>query len=275
MHLSDLKNLGQLWPHLRRRNDIDALKRAGNDPKFFIEMLNDARVEKACIVAVVSPDVIGSDWSMNDFVSDYCSGYPDRLIPFGSIHPRLTKTPEKELDKLLEKLDVRGIKIHPCHQQFYPNGYRTTTGPRSLKKIYSLAEQRRVPIMIHTGTSMFPNSRNVFGDPIYIDDVAVDFPELKIIMAHGGRPIWMETAFFLVRRHKNVYLDISGIPPARILDYFPRLEMIADKTMFGSDWPDPAVPGIKENVDMFLKLPLSAEAKSKILRETAMKVMDV
>ena len=56
---------------------------------------------------------------------------------------------------------------------------------------------------------------------MYVDDIAVDFPKLKILLAHGGRPLWMNTAFFLVRRHRNVYLDISGIPPKTLLKYFP------------------------------------------------------
>ena len=68
----------------------------------------------------------------------------------------------------------------------------------------------------------------------------------------------MQTAFFLVRRHPNVYLDISGIPPKTLLKYFPRLEEIAHKTLFGTDWPGPGVPDIKKNLDEFRALPLSA-----------------
>ena len=75
--------------------------------------------------------------------------------------------------------------------------------------------------MFHTGTSIFPGARNTYGDPIYVDDVAVDFPKMKILLAHGGRPLWMHTAFFLLRRHANVFLDISGIPPKSLLNYFP------------------------------------------------------
>src|SRR5207249_9440618 len=63
---------------------------------------------------------------------------------------------------------------------------------------------------------------------------------------HGGRPLWMNEAFFLVRRHKNLYMDISGIPPQKLLAYFPRIEEIADKVLWGTDWPGPGVPEIKE-----------------------------
>ncbi|HEX6467386.1 MAG TPA: amidohydrolase family protein, partial [Terriglobales bacterium] len=110
------------------------------------------------------------------------------------------------------------------------------------------------------------------GDPIYVDDVAVDFPKLKILLAHGGRPLWMETAFFLVRRHRNVYLDTSGIPPKSLLKYFPRLEEIAEKTLFGTDWPGPGVPDIRKNLEEFQALPLSKEAKERILSGTALSI---
>src|SRR5205814_4481983 len=105
-----------------------------------------------------------------------------------------------------------------------------------------------------------------------VDDVAVDFPNLNIILAHGGRPLWMETAFFLVRRHPNVFLDISGIPPKSLLKYFPRLEAIADKTLFGTDWPGPGVPDVKENLDNFHALTLSEPAKEQILSKTALTI---
>jgi uncharacterized protein len=114
--------------------------------------------------------------------------------------------------------------------------------------------------------------RNKYGDPMYVDDVAVDFPKLKILLAHGGRPLWMQTAFFLIRRHRNVFLDISGIPPKRLLKYFPRLDEIASKTLFGTDWPGPGVPDIKKNLDEFRALPLSDDVQRQILSRTALEI---
>jgi len=105
-----------------------------------------------------------------------------------------------------------------------------------------------------------------------VDDVAVDFPRLKILLAHGGRPLWMQTAFFLVRRHPHVYLDISGIPPKALLKYFPRLDEIADKTLFGTDWPGPGVPDIKKNLEEFRVLPLRETVKQQILCKTALTI---
>ena len=104
------------------------------------------------------------------------------------------------------------------------------------------------------------------------DDVGVDFPDLVVILAHGGRPLWMAEAFFLMRRHPNVYMDISGIPPKLLLQYFPRLGEIGHKTLFGTDWPGPGVPDIKKNLDEFRALPLTAELQQQILSRTALGV---
>jgi predicted TIM-barrel fold metal-dependent hydrolase len=165
------------------------------------------------------------------------------------------------------RLGIRMIKIHPPHQLLFPNDY--LNGVNELEIIYRAAEANGIPVMFHTGTSIFPGARNKYGDPIYVDDVAVDFPKLKILLAHGGRPLWMHTAFFLIRRHPNVYLDISGIPPQALLSYFPRLDEIAHKTLFGTDWPGPGVPDVKRNLEEFNALPMSAEMREQILSKTA------
>jgi predicted TIM-barrel fold metal-dependent hydrolase len=126
--------------------------------------------------------------------------------------------------------------------------------------------------MIHTGTSIFRGARNRFADPMPVDDVAVDFPDLKIILAHAGRPLYSDAAFFLLRRHPHVWCDISSTPPGSVLSYFPWLERVADKVMFGSDWPGPGVRDIGDNIQQFLTLDLSDEVKRKILRDNAIHV---
>jgi predicted TIM-barrel fold metal-dependent hydrolase len=85
----------------------------------------------------------------------------------------------------------------------------------------------------------------------------------------------MEAAFFLVRRHPNVHLELSGIPPGKLLEYFPRLEELADKAIWGTDWPSPGIKSMRTNVDAFRALPLSDAAKSKILHGNAARVWRV
>ncbi len=168
-------------------------------------------VERAALINYVAPEVMGFDASTNDWVSRYVSGHEDRLVAVGSVHPRHSRDPGGDAERLFDEKKIRILKIHPPHQVFAANAYND--GLEGLAKIYAAAQARRRPVMIHTGTSIFPGARNRYADPMAADDVAVDFPQLPLILAHAGRPLYMETAVFLVRRHPNVHLDLSGIPP--------------------------------------------------------------
>jgi predicted TIM-barrel fold metal-dependent hydrolase len=126
--------------------------------------------------------------------------------------------------------------------------------------------------MIHTGTSVFPGARNTYADPMPIDDVAVDFPRLTLLLAHAGRPLHSGTAFFLARRHPRIWLDLSGIPPKRLLEYVPRLVDLADRSVWGTDWPGPGVPDMRRNVEEFLELGLPEEISRSILHENSLRL---
>jgi len=252
-----------------KRANFDEIVEFCRDPKAFLKYLDRCGIDRAVLINYVAPEVIGFTSDVNQFVADYCKADPKRLIPCGSLHPRQTHNVLADIEQIV-RLGIRLIKIHPPHQLLFPNDY--LKGVKELEIIYRAAEANGIPVMFHTGTSIFPGARNKFGDPIHIDDVAVDFPKLKILLAHGGRPLWMNTAFFLLRRHRNVYLDISGIPPKTLLKYFPRLEEIASKTLFGTDWPGPGVPDIKQNLDDFRSLPLSDASKQQILEKTALSI---
>jgi len=253
----------------KKRPDFDQIARYCASPKLFLEYLDRAGIDRAVLINYVAPEVIGFTSGVNQFIADYARENPRRLISCGGLHPRHTNNILADVEQIL-RLGIRMIKIHPPHQLLYPNEY--LSGVKELEIIYRAAEANGIPVMFHTGTSIFEGARNRYGDPIYIDDVAVDFPKMKILLAHGGRPLWMNTSFFLLRRHPNVYLDISGIPPKTLLDYFPRLEEIAAKTLFGTDWPGPGVPEIKKNLDDFRALPLSEETKLQILSKTALTI---
>ncbi|MBI4788105.1 MAG: amidohydrolase [Chloroflexi bacterium] len=238
-------------------------------PASFLKYLDSVGVEKAVLINYVSPNVMGFTAEVNDWVAAYAKHSPDRLIPCGSVHPRYTKDCAAEVNRIAD-LGIRMLKVHPPHQLVYPNAYRENLPQQA--QIYERAQALGLPVMFHTGTSIFPKARNKFAQPIHIDDLIVDFPKLKIILAHGGRPLWMDEAFFLLRRSKNVFLDISSIPPQNLLEYFPRLEEIADQTLFGSDWPGPGVKDVGANLERFKALPLGDQVKRKILRDNAIKL---
>jgi len=249
-----------------KRANFDEIVEYCRSPKAFLKYLDRCGVDRAALINYVAPEVIGFTSAVNQWVSDYTKYDPKRLLSCGSLHPRHTSNIMADVERVL-RLGLRMIKIHPPHQLLFPNDY--LNGVKELEIIYRAAEANGIPVMFHTGTSIFPGARNKYGDPIYLDDVAVDFPELKIILAHGGRPLWMDTAFFLLRRHPNVYLDISGIPPKALLKYFPRLGEIAHKTLFGTDWPSPGVVEVGRNLDDFNALPISEEMREQILGKTA------
>ncbi len=243
----------------------DRLLQLMDDPSALLEIMDESGIWRTGLVNYPSPDVMGFTDETNAFAAKYASAAPDRLIPYGGVHPRFTKDPEGQVEELLQ-LGTRILKIHPPHQLFPANAY--TTGLDALGRIYRRCEERGLPVTVHTGTSIFPGARCKFGRPMELDDVALDFPDLTLIMAHGGRPLWMDEAFFLLRRHRHIYLEISGIPPKRLLEYFPRLEEIGDRVVWGTDWPSPGVHDLRHNLDQFMALPLSDELKTKITRTT-------
>ncbi len=239
------------------------------DPAALLEVMDAGGIDRVGLINYPSPDLMGFDNSTNQFAANYATHDPERLLPFGGVHPRYTKDPEGDVDRLIG-MGIRCLKIHPPHQLFPANAY--TEGLEALGRIYRRCEERGLPVMIHTGTSVFPGARSKWGNPLELDDVAIDFPDLRILMAHGGRPFWMDQAFFVLRRHRNVYLELSGIPPARLLDYFPRLAELAGKTLWGTDWPSPGVRDLRQNLDQFLALPLDPAVQQRIISGNALAV---
>jgi len=187
----------------------------------------------------------------------------------GGDHPRFFGDAAAEVRRAAD-LGVRALKVHPPHMAVAPNAY--LHGLDALRDIYEEAQRLRLPVMIHTGTSIFPGARSRTGEPMAVDDVAVDFPDLRIVLAHGGRPLWMEQAFFLVRRFPNVFMDVSSIPPKALLRYFPRLAEIADKVLYGSDWPAPGVLSMAGNLRDFRALGLAEDVLARVLESNARRV---
>lgn len=217
-----------------------------------LSFLDCEGVDYAVLLAEVIPNITGV--ISNEYVASLCKEQP-RLIPFCSINPHL----DSQLDATLERLAAdgfRGLKLWPSYQHFYPN-------QPSLYPLYAAAQRLEIPILFHTGTSMFKGTKLKYCDPIYLDEVAVDFPGLNLVMAHAGRGFWYDKAFTLVSLHDNVFLEISGLPPSKLLEYFPRLERIGSRIIFGSDYPD--VSSIRKNVEQIKALPLGRETIDGIL----------
>jgi predicted TIM-barrel fold metal-dependent hydrolase len=249
------------------RNDLDLLGRVMGSADELLRAMDAEGIARAALINSVAPDVLGITDLVNPWVARYVEGHRDRLVPVGGIHPRHSRDVVADVKKLLDVYRLGAIKLHPPHMEMAANAYRSDCP--SLADVYRLAGEAKRPVLIHTGTSIFPGARNVYADPMACDDVAVDFPGTTLVLCHAGRPLWYETAFFLARRHPNVLLDISGIPPRKLLEVLPRISEIADRVLWGTDWPSKGVRSMRRNVEDFLSLPLSDAVRRKILFDNA------
>jgi predicted TIM-barrel fold metal-dependent hydrolase len=253
----------------RGRADLAEIERAFRDVKGLTAFLDRQGVERIVLVNYESPDVMGFTGAVNDWVLDFTKGARDRLLPCVGINPRFEKDVRGRAERLADG-GARLFKVHGPHMLVAPNAYLDEAP--GLRHLYEVASARKIPVMFHTGTSVFRGARSKHGDPLQVEDVGVDFPELDVILAHGGRPFWTEEAFFLMRRFPRFHLDLSGIPPPRILEWFPRLEEIADRVLFGTDWPSPGVPEIAGNLRALRGLALPGAVVEKVVSANALRL---
>jgi predicted TIM-barrel fold metal-dependent hydrolase len=262
------------WMRTNYSGDLDAFVEKILSPEGIRTHLQENDIDYAVGLAEVSPITTG--WAGNDFVGKMCaeandlsdpdSGPRGRLLPFASINPFVVTDLVTELERLIDEFGFKGIKVYPPYQHHYPNDIR-------MYPLYAKVQELGMPMLVHTGSSVFKGARIKYGDPLHLDDVAIDFPEMPILLAHSGRPFWYEQAFWMARRHPNVYLEVSGLPAKKLMEYFPRLEEIAPKVVYGSDWP--GNPDLKRNVRAIQKLPLSTEAKQAILHDNAARLLGI
>lgn len=234
-----------------------------NDPSAFEDLLTAEGVDYACILAELSPITTGI--CTNEQVRDFCRGRK-RLIPFCDLNPFMFTDLGAELHHKVNDEGFRGIKLYPTYQHYYLNDQR-------MYPLYQAAQDLGIPVLIHTGSSVFKGSRLKYGDPLALDDVATDFPRLNLVMAHSGRGFWYDRAFFLSKLHKNLYMELSGLPPSKLMTYFPELARNTDKVIFGSDWP--GMPEIRRNMDAISGLPLPPEGVENILGGTAARLLNL
>lgn len=208
----------------------------------------------------------------NDEVAEAVRKYPDVFIGFGSVDPWKGKAAVEEVERCAKELGMRGMKFHPAAQEFFPND-------RRFYPIWEACQDLGLVVLFHTGMSGVgagaPGGAGIrlkYCRPIpYLDDVATDFPNLKIIGAHPSWP-WQDEMLAVCRHKANVYIDLSGWAPK----YFPpelvhwSNTLLQDKVLFGSDYPllDPS-RWLRE----FAALPISDAVRPKILYRNALSVL--
>ncbi|AYF00715.1 amidohydrolase [Paracoccus yeei] len=207
----------------------------------------------------------------NEEVAEACARHSDILIPFASIDPARGRMGAREARRLIADHGIRGFKFHPTMQGFYPND-------RTAYPLYEAIAEAGLPALFHTGqTGVGAGMRGgngmrlKYSNPMHLDDVAVDFPVMPIVLAHPSFP-WQDEALAVATHKPNVWIDLSGWRPK----YFPPIlvryadTLLRDRVLFGSDWPIIAPEGWLEE---FEALPIKPENRPGILKGNAARLL--
>ena len=190
-----------------------------------------AGVDRAIVLAFNAP--AAGFVVPNDYVASYVARDPARLIGFGSVDPHSDGSAIDELERMKGDLGLAGCKLAPIYQNVDP------LGPEFLAVCEAL-ERLELPMLIHQGTTFARAGSLLQARPMLLDEIALRYPKLKIVIAHVGHP-WFDEAIAVVRRHPFVYADISALVSRRWLLYQALLSAIeyrvADKLLFGTDFP--------------------------------------
>jgi predicted TIM-barrel fold metal-dependent hydrolase len=228
-------------------------------PSRFAAFLERERVDCAILLAEYSPRVTGIQ-PIEDMVA-VARHDPARIRIAANVNPHLHYPVAAEVERQLD-LGAVALKIHPVHGAFPANA-------RELYPAYAVCQERGVPVIVHCGTSNFDGAANRFADPTYCEDMAKDFPELTIVLAHGGRGWWYDAAAFLALMREQIWIELSGLPPRKLPEYYARhdLDRLGRKFIFGTDWP--GVPGIRANAEAIAGLGFADDVLAGILAENA------
>lgn len=228
----------------------------------------------ACVLFTVDIEsTTGVTRVPNEEIAEAAAANPDVLIPFASIDPAKGKMGAREARRLIEQYGVRGFKFHPSLQEFYPND-------RSAYVLYEVIAEAGLPAIFHTGHSGIGTGmrggggvRLKYSNPMYLDDVAVDFPDMPIIMAHPSFP-WQDEALSVCLHKPQVYIDLSGWSPK----YFPPQliqyanTLLKHKMLFGSDYP--FITPDRWMAD-FEQIGIRPEVRPLILKENAVRLLQL
>jgi predicted TIM-barrel fold metal-dependent hydrolase len=207
----------------------------------------------------------------NEEIAQACADNADVLIPFAGIDPWKGRDAARQIRRLASEYGVRGVKFHPNLQGFYPND-------RAAYIVYEVLEELGLVALFHTGQTGIGarvrgggGVRLKFSNPMYVDDVAADFPDLRIILAHPSFP-WQDEALAVATHKPLVHIDLSGWSPK----YFPPQlvryanSLLKDKVLFGSDFP---VLTPDRWLADFAALDIKPEVRPLILKENAARLL--
>lgn len=231
-----------------------------------LRQMDEAGIDRTILFALYCPLLQAS----NEFVRDACARHPDRFWGYASVDPHDGRAPEV-LENAVTSYGLKGLKLHPPLQRFYPND-------KKLWPLYEKARDLDIPVVLHVGATPFGHLvRLDQAYPVLIDDIAIAFPDLKIVLPHLGT-LWHNESFMLVEKHPNLYVDTSAYPYelAELLDENIIKRVGVHKWLFGTDFPMPyeeRMHRMADFVEAIDSLPVSEEIKSAIYSENVLRLL--
>jgi len=231
-------------------------------PERLDELFEDQGVDAALLFCEYSPKATG--YQLFEDLLPIVEQNPHRFRPVANVNPHLHAPIAAEVARQLDH-GAAALKLHPVH-----GGFRCDD--RALYPAYQVLAERRVPLIVHCGTSSFPGSMNEMANPEFLLPVVRDFPTLDIVLAHGGRGWWYDAAAFMAQSNDLVWIDLAGLPPKRLPEYYARFDLarLARKWIFGTDWP--GVPGTAQNAREVAGLGLDDAGVAQVLGRNALRV---
>lgn len=262
---STIKPAWKQWAHDFGEAEVTAAVYPDGDlvsPEGYAQVLRAEGVDVALTIAEYSPKATGIQ-PIEDLLP-LAEHAPGLVRVIGNVNPHLHFPVEDEVQRQVD-LGAVAIKIHPVHGGFAAND-------RALYAAYARCQELRLPVVVHCGTSSFPGSSNALAAPELLDDVLRDFRTLSVVLAHGGRGWWYDAAAFLALSNEHVWIELSGLPPSRLREYYARhnWNRLVRRMIFGTDWP--GVPGIAANARAIAALCPSDEVVAQVLGGNAVRV---
>lgn len=248
--------------------------RAENPRTPTIDQVADYYRQRSMAAVVFTVDAttsLGQPALSSEEIAEKAAEHADVLIPFGSVDPHRGTAAIAQARRLVEEYGVRGFKFHPSLQDFVPN-------EAAYYPLWETIEELGVVALFHTGQTGIgaglPGGRGIklrFSDPMLLDDIAADFPDLTLILAHPSVP-WIDSSISIATHKANVFIDLSGWSPK----YFPPQlvrhanSLLRHKVLFGSDFP---VLAPDRWLADFEQLEMRPEVVPLILKENALRLL--
>lgn len=225
-------------------------------------LFEEQGVDAALLFCEYSPRTTGMQ--LFDDLLPIVEHNPERFRPVANVNPHLHFPIAAELNRQLD-LGAAALKLHPVH-----GGFRCDDA--ALYPAYQVLAERGVPLVVHCGTSTFPGSMNELADPAFLLPVVRDFPTVNVVLAHGGRGWWYDAAAFMALSYQTVWIELSGLPPKRLPQYYARHDLgrLVRRWIFATDWP--GVPGTAQNARDVVGLGLDEAVAADVIGGNAVKV---